>query len=129
MCRASRGSGHPVVGEGDGEGAVVGPVGIPSADTPEDGVRATTGDPGCGTGGVTWLEGSFGGVVSWKLTWSKLTSPVFSICAMWSRTTSLAWSASWRTRVFSVVARTLATVEKIEPWVTRRMLARSESNC
>ena len=47
---------------------------------------------------------------------------------MWSRTTSLAWSASRRTRLFSVVARILAMAGKIWPWVTRMMLAAVESN-
>jgi hypothetical protein len=41
----------------------------------------------------------------------------------------LAWSASWRTRVFLVVARILAMAGKIWPWVTRRMVAGSVSNC
>lgn len=48
---------------------------------------------------------------------------------MWSRTVALAWLASSRTRSFLVVERIFAMVLKIEPCVTRRMLAMSESNC
>lgn len=46
------------------------------------GLRARTGVPGCGGGGVTWALGSVGGVVCWKLTWSKLTRPDFSSMVM-----------------------------------------------
>ena len=92
-------------------------------------MSVTCGSPGAGGGGVTWSAGSLGGVVSWNRTWSKSTSPVFSMTVMWSSTVSLAWSASCRTRLFLVVARIFATVVKIWPCVVRRMFAMSLSNC
>ncbi len=46
--------------------------------------------PGCGAGGVSCTLGRLGGADCWKLTWSKLTRPVFSSTVMWSSTVSLA---------------------------------------
>jgi hypothetical protein len=93
------------------------------------GVSTICGWPAAGGGGVRSLAGSFGGVVCWKSTWSKLTRPVCSMTVMWSSTVALAWSARARTTLFSVVERIFAIVLKIEPCVTRRMLAKSVSNC
>ena len=80
--RQAVGATHPAVGLGDGVSPVSG-----------GGVRTTVGAPGTGTGGVTSEAGSFGGEVCWKSAVSKLTSPVFSMTVMWSRTVTLAWSA------------------------------------
>src|SRR3954470_4920078 len=93
------------------------------------GVSTTIGAPGCGAGGVRSVLGSFGGVVCMKRAWSKLTKPVFSMTVMWSSTVSLAMSASDRTSEFLVVERIFEIVLKIEPCVTRRMLAKFVSNC